>query len=62
MITSSEMVAADGGIVFLFWNSWRVVPVDIMYVGLRVIAGLCLIFSVILGEIEGRLIPWKSSA
>lgn len=62
MITSSEKVAADGGIVFLFWNSWRVVPVDIMYVGLLVIAGLCFIFSVILDEIEGRLIPWKSSA
>jgi NitT/TauT family transport system permease protein len=33
-----------------------------MYVGLLVIAVLGFIFSVILDEIERRLIPWKSSA
>jgi NitT/TauT family transport system permease protein len=32
-----------------------------MYVGLLVIALLGLFFSVVLDEIERRIVPWKSS-
>jgi NitT/TauT family transport system permease protein len=56
------MLTADGGIVFLPWNSWQVLTVDSMYVKLLVIAVLGFIFSVKLDEIGRRLIPWKSSA
>jgi NitT/TauT family transport system permease protein len=62
LIAISEMVAANDGIGFMIWNSWQVLTVDTMYVGLLVIAVLGFIFSVILDEIERRLIPWKSSA
>jgi ABC-type nitrate/sulfonate/bicarbonate transport system permease component len=62
LIAISEMVAANDGIGFMIWNAWQVLTVDTMYVGLLVIAVLGFIFSVVLDEIERRLIPWKSNA
>ena len=38
---------------------WQVLTVDTMYVGLLVIAVLGFLFSLVLDEIEHRLIPWK---
>jgi ABC-type nitrate/sulfonate/bicarbonate transport system permease component len=57
----SEMVVASDGIGFMIWNAWQVLTVDTMYVGLLIIAILGFIFSVVLDEIERRIIPWKSS-
>lgn len=62
LIAISEMVAANNGIGFMIWNAWQVLTVDTMYVGLLVIAILGFVFSVVLDEIERRLIPWKSGA
>jgi ABC-type nitrate/sulfonate/bicarbonate transport system permease component len=62
LIAISEMVAANDGIGFMIWNAWQELTVDTMYVGLLVIAVLGFIFSVVLDEIERRLIPWKSNA
>ncbi|RXH00011.1 ABC transporter permease [Bradyrhizobium zhanjiangense] len=62
LIAISEMVAASDGIGYMIWNAWQVLTVDTMYVGLLVIAVLGFLFSVILDEIEHRLIPWKSRA
>jgi ABC-type nitrate/sulfonate/bicarbonate transport system permease component len=62
LIAFSEMVAANDGIGFMIWNAWQELTVDTMYVGLLVIAVLGFIFSVVLDEIERRLIPWKSNA
>lgn len=59
LIAISEMVAANDGIGYMIWNSWQVLTVDTMYVGLLVIAVLGFIFSVVLDEIERMLIPWK---
>jgi NitT/TauT family transport system permease protein len=49
LIAISEMVAANDGIGYMIWNSWQVLSVDTMYVGL-------------LDEIERMLIPWKANA
>ncbi|HEY0218322.1 MAG TPA: ABC transporter permease [Afipia sp.] len=62
LIAISEMVAANDGIGYMIWNSWQVLTVDTMYVGLLVIAVLGFIFSVVLDEIERVLIPWKSNS
>jgi hypothetical protein len=43
-------------------NSWQVPTVNIMYVGLLVIAVLGFVFSLVLDEIERMLIPWKANA
>jgi ABC-type nitrate/sulfonate/bicarbonate transport system permease component len=62
LIAISEMVAADDGIGYMIWNSWQVLTVDTMYVGLLVIAILGFVFSLVLDEIERMLIPWKTNA
>lgn len=61
LIAISEMVAANDGIGYMIWNSWQVLTVDTMYVGLLVIAILGFVFSLVLDEIERMLIPWKTS-
>jgi hypothetical protein len=43
-------------------NSWQVLTVDTMYIGLLVIAVLGFVFSLVLDEIERMLIPWKANA
>ena len=62
LIAISEMVAANDGIGYMIWNSWQVLSVDTMYVGLLVIAILGFVFSLALDEIERMLIPWKTNA
>jgi NitT/TauT family transport system permease protein len=62
LIAISEMVAANDGIGYMIWNSWQVLSVDTMYVGLLVIAILGFVFSLVLDEIERMLIPWKTNA
>ncbi|ABD86416.1 ABC transporter permease [Rhodopseudomonas palustris] len=62
LIAISEMVASNDGIGFMIWNAWQVLTVDTMYVGLLVIAILGFVFSIVLDEIERRLIPWKTNA
>jgi NitT/TauT family transport system permease protein len=61
LIAISEMVAANDGIGYMIWNSWQVLTVDTMYVGLLVIAVLGFVFSLVLDEIERMLIPWKTN-
>ncbi|MBR1301145.1 ABC transporter permease [Bradyrhizobium sp. AUGA SZCCT0042] len=62
LIAISEMVAANDGIGYMIWNAWQVLTVDTMYVGLLVIAVLGFLFSLVLDEVERRLIPWKGRA
>jgi NitT/TauT family transport system permease protein len=62
LIAISEMVAANDGIGYMIWNSWQVLTVDTMYVGLLVIAILGFVFSLVLDEIERMLVPWKANA
>jgi NitT/TauT family transport system permease protein len=59
IIVSAESLAAKSGIGFLIWTSWQVFQVEKMYVGLLVSALLGLAFTVILNQVERKLIPWK---
>ena len=47
------------GIGYLIWNSWELLQVDYMFVGIVVIGVLGLITSVLFQEIERKVIPWK---
>ena len=47
---------------YMIWNSWQVLNVEAMYVGLLVIAILGFLFSLALDEIERMLIAWKARA
>lgn len=59
VLVAAEFVAAKTGIGYLIWNSWELLQVDFMFVGIVVIGILGLITSVLFQEIERIVIPWK---
>ena len=60
VLVAAEFVASKTGIGYLIWNSWELLQVDYMFVGIVVIGILGLITAVAFQEIERKLIPWKS--
>ena len=60
VLVASEFVATKAGIGYLIWNSWELLRVDIMFVGIVTIGILGLIATAILQEIERKVIPWKA--
>jgi ABC-type nitrate/sulfonate/bicarbonate transport system permease component len=58
LVVSAEFVSAQEGLGHFIWDSWQVLDVPRMFMGLIVVA-LTGGFAVLLGEIlERRLIPW----
>src|SRR6266508_1979945 len=55
VLVSSESVATKSGIGYLIWNSWELLQVDVMTVGI-----LGLITSALFQEIERKAVPWKT--
>lgn len=60
LIAVAEMMGAKSGLGYMIWNAWEILSVEIMYVGLLVIATLGYIFSLSLTELERWIIPWKA--
>jgi len=60
VLVAAEFVATKTGIGYLIWNSWELMQVDVMFVGIVTVGVLGLIASVILQEIERKVIPWKT--
>jgi ABC-type nitrate/sulfonate/bicarbonate transport system permease component len=60
VLVAAEFVASKTGIGYLIWNSWELLQVDFMFVGIVVIGILGLISSVVFQEIERKVIPWKA--
>src|SRR5215216_4351944 len=60
VLVASEFVASKTGIGYLIWNSWELLQVDVMFVGIVTIGILGLITSVVFQEIERLVIPWKA--
>ncbi len=60
VLVASEFVATKVGIGYLIWNSWELLQVDVMFVGIVTVGVLGLIATVILQEIERKVIPWKA--
>lgn len=59
LIVIAEMVGAKTGVGFMIWDAWQILSVETMYVGLIVISILGFCLTLILNEIENRLLPWK---
>ena len=59
VLVAAEFVASKTGIGYLIWNSWELLQVDYMFVGIVVIGIIGLISSALLQEIERKCIPWK---
>ena len=60
VLVASEFVATKSGIGYLIWNSWELLQVDVMFVGIVTIGILGLITSVLFQEIERKAVPWKT--
>jgi NitT/TauT family transport system permease protein len=60
VLVAAEFVASKTGIGYLIWNSWELLQVDIMFVGIVAVGILGLITSVLMQEIERKVIPWKA--
>jgi ABC-type nitrate/sulfonate/bicarbonate transport system permease component len=62
LIAVAEMVGAKSGIGYMIWSAWETFAVAKMYVGLFVIALIGFAISLLLNEIERRVIRWKAEA
>jgi ABC-type nitrate/sulfonate/bicarbonate transport system permease component len=60
VLVASEFVASKVGIGYMIWNSWELLQVDVMFVGIVTIGVLGLITSVLFQEVERKVIPWKA--
>ena len=60
VLVAAEFVATKAGIGYLIWNSWELLQVDVMFVGIVTVGILGLIATVALQEIERKVIPWKA--
>jgi NitT/TauT family transport system permease protein len=60
VLVAAEFVATKSGIGYLIWNSWELLQVDIMFVGIVTIGILGVITSALFQEIERKVIPWKA--
>jgi NitT/TauT family transport system permease protein len=61
VLVAAEFVASKSGLGYLIWNSWELLQVDYMFVGIVVIGVLGLITAVLFQELENLVIPWKSN-
>jgi NitT/TauT family transport system permease protein len=60
VLVASEFVATKIGIGYMIWNSWELLQVDVMFVGIVTVGVLGLVATVVLQEIERKVIPWKA--
>jgi NitT/TauT family transport system permease protein len=60
VLVAAEFVASKSGLGYLIWNSWELLQVDYMFVGIVVIGVLGLITAVLFQELENLVIPWKA--
>ena len=61
VLVAAEFVATKAGIGYLIWNSWELLQVDVMFVGIVTIGFLGLATAVIFQELENKVIPWKKN-
>lgn len=59
LIVIAEMVGARNGLGYLIWESWQSFAVARLYVGLTVIGLLGYLSTILMDELEKRLVPWK---
>jgi NitT/TauT family transport system permease protein len=60
LIAIAEMIGAKSGLGYMIWTAWETFSVEQMYVGLFMIAIIGFVLTVVLNEIERKIIPWKS--
>jgi NitT/TauT family transport system permease protein len=59
LVISSEFVSADNGVGRFIWDSWQVLDIAQMFMGLSIVLLLAGIAAVVGDYAERKLIPWK---
>jgi ABC-type nitrate/sulfonate/bicarbonate transport system permease component len=59
LIALAEMIGAKSGLGYMIWNAWEILAVEMMYIGLIMVALIGYLLSVFLNEVEHLVIPWK---
>lgn len=59
IVVSTEFVSGQDGVGFMIWNSWQVLNVSAMFVGLAIVALVGWIGSLIINAIGRRAVPWQ---
>jgi NitT/TauT family transport system permease protein len=60
LVVSAEFVSADDGIGHYIWDSWQVLAIPRMFVGLVVVTCIGGIAALLGSLLERRLVPWAS--
>jgi ABC-type nitrate/sulfonate/bicarbonate transport system permease component len=60
ILVSTEFVSGNGGIGYLIWNSWQILDVPMMFVGLTVIGLTGWLVSVGINRLGRALAPWQA--
>ncbi|MPZ63232.1 MAG: ABC transporter permease subunit [Propionibacteriales bacterium] len=59
LIVAAEFVAAQSGIGYRVWNSWRTFDLGVMYSGLILLAVTGLVAQLLLATIQSIFVPWQ---
>lgn len=59
LIVAAEMIGAKSGIGYMIWTGYQTFDMERMFVGLSIMAILGYLFSVVLDELERKIVPWK---
>ncbi len=59
VIVGTELLLPQGGLGALIWKSYNVYDIPTIFAGLIVVALLGWAFTVIMGEVERQLLPWR---
>jgi len=60
IVVSTEFVSGNGGIGYLIWNSWQILDVPMMFVGLAIVGVTGWLVSAGIGRLGRALAPWES--
>ncbi|WP_236791789.1 ABC transporter permease [Amycolatopsis sp. GM8] len=60
IVVSTEFVSGDGGIGYLIWNSWQILDVSVMFVGLAIVGLTGWLASAAISRLGRMLAPWQA--
>jgi NitT/TauT family transport system permease protein len=59
IVVSTEFVSGQDGIGYVIWNSWQVLNVSAMFVGLTIVGLVGWLGSSVINVLGRRLVPWQ---
>jgi len=60
IVISTEFVTGQDGIGYMIWNSWQVLDVSTMFVGLAIVGVVGWLGSVVISALGRLAVPWQS--